>query len=57
MNKKQYIAPQMELETMDTIELIAASGESMVVYPGIGGKKPGDSLANPYRGFEGFGGF
>ena len=53
MNKKQYIAPQMELETLDTVELIAASVQ---VFPGTE-KDAKDALANPFRGFEGFGGF
>ena len=47
MEKKAYIAPQMEVTEIDTVQMLAASASDIPVGGGNGG---GDALSNDRRG-------
>ena len=48
MEKKEYIAPQMEVTEIDTVQMLAASASDIPV--GGDGNGGGDALSNDRRG-------
>ena len=48
MEKKAYIAPQMEVTEIDTVQMLAASASDIPV--GGDGNGGGDALSNDRRG-------
>ena len=48
MEKKEYIAPQMEVIEIDTVQMLAASAEDIPV--GGDGQGGGEALSNDRRG-------
>ena len=48
MKKKAYIAPQMEVIEIDTVQMLAASAENIPV--GGNGQGGGEALSNDRRG-------
>ena len=54
MEKKYYVAPQMEETELSTVKMLALSGDTeMGVFPGKE-KDAGGALANPFRRSSGF---